>query len=430
MASDAAAGRYSLTLGLRALAIGVLGFVVCETVLMQRYASALVVAAVAGLIAFDLHRQVHQADRTLSRFVSAIAAGQPEAPAGGAFDRLDSALRALHGGLVSGRSTHQSETDYLRALVDTVAAALVVIEPDGRFIALNQSASKKLENSDFYGENADNLRSLLPGERLIIRLGPAQRSLALAAHFTAGGITRKLVSLQNIEGELDAVEIKAWQDLVRILSHEMMNSLTPIASLAQSLRPMVGDDRGDVLEAIDVIGQRSQGLMRFVERYREVSELPHPLKRSLVMGEVLAALERLLAPSVAERGIILAVVAEPGLIVAADPQLLEQALINLLSNAMEAVSNLPVPRIEVSAFSQDEHVVVRVADTGVGLPPELYERVFVPFFTTKAGGSGIGLSLTRQIVTAHGGQIDVRPNLPRGTDFRLYLPVQDPRPNL
>ncbi|ESQ88121.1 sensor histidine kinase [Asticcacaulis benevestitus] len=426
MASERIPDRYVLSLAARALAIGLLGFGMGEMLLLQRFASALVLVALALAVALDLNRQIHQVDRTLSRFVSAIEAGDPELPltSRGGFARLDQAMRVLHDSLIRSRHKRQADTDYLHALTDTVSAALIVIEPDGRIVRLNRAANALSEHTLLEGDNARKLRAMAPGERFVIRLNQAQRSLALAASFAVDGKTHKLVSLQNIESELDATEVKAWQDLVRILAHEMMNSLTPIASLAQSLRPMVGESNTLVVEAIDVIGQRSAGLMRFVERYREAAELPRANIRTVDLAEALKALERLMAPGLAEHMITCTWPPfRTDMTIRADPQLLEQALINILRNAMDAVAQAPLPRIDVSAVAEQDQIVISIADNGAGLPIELYDRIFVPFFTTKVDGSGIGLSLTRQIVAAHGGQIEVRPHLPQGTEFRLYLPA-------
>jgi len=280
---------------------------------------------------------------------------------------------------------------------------------------------------------AAKILELRPGGRAVIRLQTGQRVLAAAARFSSQGQARTLVSLQDIQSELDATEIKAWQDLARILAHEMMNSLTPVASLAQSVRPLLAHPNPgnltDVAAAIDVIADRSAGLMNFVERYRQVADLPRPVFQPVKLSGVIAAVDQLLVPMLVSKGVTYKSQVEPSdLIVRADPAMIEQALINLLRNAMDAVSGQPAPHIEIDGRREGEEVVITVADNGAGVDPAVLDRIFVPFFTTKPGGSGVGLSLVRQIALAHGGQIEAASNSPRGMLFRWRCPIDTTSP--
>jgi C4-dicarboxylate-specific signal transduction histidine kinase len=203
----------------------------------------------------------------------------------------------------------------------------------------------------------------------------------------------------------------------------MMNSLTPIASLAQSVRPLLADPTAaamtDVAAAIDVIADRSAGLMSFVERYRQVADLPRPVFRQVKLASVIAAVGQLLEPMLARGGVAYSSRVEPAdLVVWADPAMVEQALINLLRNAMDALAGQPAPQVEVDCRLEGEQVVITVADNGAGVDPALLDRIFVPFFTTKPGGSGVGLSLVRQIALAHGGQIEALRGPSGGMLFR------------
>jgi two-component system nitrogen regulation sensor histidine kinase NtrY len=234
------------------------------------------------------------------------------------------------------------------------------------------------------------------------------------------------VSLQRLAGDLDAVELKAWDDMARVLAHEMMNSLTPIASLSQSLDALLRDGgrNEEVATALETITRRSQGLLRFVERYRKVADLPEPQLQELPLRELMAGVERLIRPALQERGIAFAIdVQPPALAVRADADLLEQALINLLRNAADATAGSPQPEVRIDCRIEADRCLIEVRDNGTGLTPEQREQIFVPFFTTKPGGSGIGLSLARRIAQSHGGRIAVLDNAPRGAVFRLSLPV-------
>jgi C4-dicarboxylate-specific signal transduction histidine kinase len=216
----------------------------------------------------------------------------------------------------------------------------------------------------------------------------------------------------------------------------MMNSLTPISSLAESIRPLLDDidtandparaqaNARDVAEAIDAIARRSAGLVNFVERYRKMAELPPPALEPLRLADLVLRIDQLMSATLAGQRIAYSSRIDPeDLTVRADCDLLEQVLINLLHNAMDAVSGVDDPRIEVRCRLHDGHAAISVADNGRGLDGAFVERIFVPFFTTKPGGSGIGLSLARQIAHAHHGRLEAGPNTPAGAVFTLLIPL-------
>jgi len=227
-----------------------------------------------------------------------------------------------------------------------------------------------------------------------------------------------------VAGDLDVVQMQAWADVTRVLAHEMMNSLTPIASLAESLerllRDSVSTDSADALEAIQ---RRSRGLMSFVERYRKVAELPEPVVQRVSLDSLLAGIEALLRPGFTSRGIQYRRSLDPQVLeLTADPQLLEQALINLLRNAADAAAAASPPSIELRGVRRGSTVEISVTDNGAGLDAAAREHLFVPFFTTKPGGSGVGLSLARHVALAHGGRLEVAPNAGIGATFVITLP--------
>jgi two-component system nitrogen regulation sensor histidine kinase NtrY len=236
------------------------------------------------------------------------------------------------------------------------------------------------------------------------------------------------------------VELKAWQDMVHVLAHEMMNSLTPISSLSESLEMLLRGRGGaealngesmtdDIAGALEAIKRRSLGLMDFVERYRTVAELPAPKLQHVRMDQFLPGIHRLLAPALRDRHVAYRHTIEPeNLAFYADPQLLEQAVINLLRNAADAVADAEQPQIDVTCRLRDGQMTMAIADNGRGIPENRRDQIFVPFFTTKPGGSGIGLNLARHIALGHGGQLDVRANQPSGTVFTLILPAAERTP--
>jgi nitrogen fixation/metabolism regulation signal transduction histidine kinase len=426
-------GRFALGVTVRAFLLAALACGLFYTAAVRpALMSTLVLAGLALLVVLDLARYADKADRVLSRFIASLAVADPEIPApreGGmnGLRRLSDAIRRFTADVADARGRQQREIEYLRSLIDTVPAAIYVLEPDLRIAPLNRAAHKLSDRAAVGPDIVGKLAALRPGMRTVVRLGTGQRVQASAAQFSSAGAIKTLLSLQNIENELDAAEIKAWQDLVRILSHEMMNSLTPIASLAHSIRPLFDTPApgisADIVTAIDVITERSLGLMSFVERYRRVADLPRPVLRRVEVRNVFGGIDRLYASTFAEKGIRYSRSIEPpDLAISADPELLEQALINVLRNAIEAVAATDSPGIDVSCRQDADHMVIEIVDNGRGADEDAVDRLFVPFFTTKPGGSGIGLSLVRQIVLAHGGQIEAVPNATRGMTFRLNLP--------
>ena len=422
----------------RAGVVGVLGWGAAELVVrLHYYATAMLVLGLAALVSADLARRALAADRMLKIFADGLAAGTVERPARpvAAFGELGAAIDRAADSLDAERSERQRRIDTLEAMLDTVGVALFVLAPDGA-IELSNRAARNLAREPatrfaslraIGPEVAARLMALGPGARELLRLPDGRRMLAGAAAFSLpGGERRRLISLQGVSGELDPVEFKAWQDLVRILAHEMMNSLTPIVSLAESLEGLL-HEQGEAAAAVQVIARRSQGLMSFVDRYRRVAELPSPERTTISLAELAAGLDRLMEPMLSERGIAyVSQVDPPDLVLFADPELLEQAMLNLLKNAVEAVEGSAAPAIQLSCRAiGDGLVAISVCDNGRGLPEDP-EGLFVPFFTTKAGGSGIGLSIARQVALAHQGQALAERREPRGATFSLVFPPSAP----
>jgi signal transduction histidine kinase len=269
---------------------------------------------------------------------------------------------------------------------------------------------------------AEAIARLTPGARAMIRLANGRQMLASAVTFTGDGESRSLVSLQAVMGELDAVQLQAWEDMSRILSHEIMNSLTPIASLSESLAGMIRQDGGasrEQVEAIDTIARRSQGLAGFVARYRQMAELPEPQLQLINLQSFAEETGRLMAGHLGRTAFKIRVETNH---VTADPDLLSQAVINLLHNAVDAVAGVDTPQIEFACTRQDGAVRISVSDNGGGVPADLSDDIFQPFFTTKPGGSGIGLSLVRQVALKHGGQVHVSHRPEGGAVFEIILP--------
>jgi signal transduction histidine kinase len=258
--------------------------------------------------------------------------------------------------------------------------------------------------------------------------------LQLAVHATGirlRGKMVKLVSLQNIQSELQQKELDAWQNLTRVLRHEIMNSITPIASLIATMNDIVEHDLAvtpenaepinDIKEALKTIESRSIGLINFVNGYRSFTNIPKPKPVEMPVKELVAPVVQLMKPDLRTAGIRLHYRVEPAeLMVTADSELIEMVLINLVKNAMEAVSEREGACIQIHAYPDTAgRVVIEVDDNGPGIIPEALEKIFIPFYTTKKTGSGIGLSLSRQIMQMHGGTLKANSMVGDGTTFTL-----------
>lgn len=273
------------------------------------------------------------------------------------------------------------------------------------------------------------LLALKPGESRLVRLHQ-QPVLLSATAFTDEHGRSLLVAFQPVREALEENEAQAYQKLLRVLTHEIMNSVAPIASLADTLHqqlaaaPPTGPLPAELGRGLAVIRQRSEGLLHFTQTYRQLSQLPAARLQTVPVWSLFEHVLTLLEPTFTQRGLEPDVVlADPDLCIRADPALIEQVLINLLTNALEALQAQPAPQLRLAGYVQAPHrVVLEVADNGAGIPAALLAEIFVPFFTTKPTGSGIGLSLSRQLMQLHRGSVRVQSVEGVGSQFYLLFP--------
>jgi signal transduction histidine kinase len=398
------------------------------------YATALIVAAGAGMVLSDLYRTAGRADVILSqildRLTGSVADRARERVVG--FPALAYAADVAAERLRRGSEERAREIEGLKALLDTTPAALFILRDDGTVDLANRAAFalagrevRRLDEFPTLGPALETIADLRPGGRAVAAMADDRKifvSVSQLSHPAAGPV--RLVALQPIAGELDVVEQAAWRDLMRVLAHEIMNSLTPIASLSESLaRRLPEGADAEAKAALEVIARRSENLMGFVARYRMVADTPPPIRAPVRLDAFARDIGRLMAGSFAAAKAELVIgVRPPELEVEADGGLLEQAVINLLKNALDASRAGPSRRVELVCALVDDQVTITVRDNGEGVPPDRLETIFVPFYTSRTGGSGIGLSLARQIAQAHGGQLTARNNDDGGATFEMSLP--------
>jgi signal transduction histidine kinase len=276
--------------------------------------------------------------------------------------------------------------------------------------------------------------ALRPGQSKVVSITKDRsvfKALISATAFQTDNIVYKLIAFQNVDEALDETEAKAWQKLLSVMTHEIMNSIAPISSLADTMLHRLQNSVSHLREqpaaiedlqlGIETIRRRSEGLLRFAETYRNLNKITTPNLKKIYVRDLFENLHQLMQPTLAQKNIDLEVILkDPDLFLEADPSLVEQVLINLVVNAVEALKDITSPRIVLSAgVAPSNKIIIKVADNGAGISPEVIDKIFIPFFSTRKTGSGIGLSLCKQIMMLHKGNIQVQSAEGEGTAFLL-----------
>lgn len=411
------------------------------------HAATLVAWAICvGLIA-SLWGYVQRTNHEVARFVDALTYADFSATFGHrregfGFEQLGQAMNAAVAKLREERGRAQDTNRTLAALVDEVPTPLLTLDADGKVELLNKAARRmfsqhkatQLADMTAYGERfAADLEHAPVGERrtsqLVIDETPQAATLSVSDVRQPRGLPLRLIAVQTIQGELDQVEMNAWRDLVRVLTHEIMNSVTPITSLAKTAAEVIAeaddgrDERiADARAAIETVARRADGVMHFVQTYRQISRSP-PLRRQTIRAaELFGELARLFRADFDLVGFT-ATIEPEHLELYADPDLIAQVIINLLRNAAEAsIGHAASPEVRLTGHrNRHGRTVIEVADNGPGVPEDKAAEMFLPFFTTKPTGTGVGLSLARQIVLAHGGSLTYQRAPEGGALFRIVV---------
>ena len=344
--------------------------------------------------------------------------------------------------------TRERETQYqyLQKILELVDTGILSYEIETGETGWINEAFKKLlgvpylktigslekRESELYHE----ILTIKPGDSKLVSLTRNQqlvKILITASILRSDGKVSKLVAFQNVSEALDETESKAWQKLLNVMTHEIMNSVAPISSLADTLKnrlqsPEIANSPVSVhledLElGIDTIKRRSEGLLKFTESYRSLNKITKLDLTKILVRNLFEDLNSLMRPTLEKKNIELEIILrDPTLAIEADINLIEQVLINLVVNAIEAVKDREEPNIILSAEIQNNKTLVKVTDNGLGMPPELLDKIFIPFFSTRKTGSGIGLSLCKQIMLLHKGNIQVQSSEGVGSSFVMQFP--------
>lgn len=411
--------------------------------------SLLLIAQVVALIRFT-----EQTNRKLIRFFESIrhadfTSSFTDNELGKSFEGLNTEFNKVIAAFNKNKTEKEEHFNYLLTVIQHVSIGIIVFKRDGHVDVYNNAVKRllqlatlrKIENlKEISVDLPDKLMQLKAGEKILLKLFIKDELVQLSIHateFRMRGEEYVLVSLQDIHPELEQKEIESWQKLIRVLTHEIMNSITPISSLASTVSSMLNEYKNsnpqinaeeregleDILNAIATIVSRSKGLLNFVEIYRNLTRIPKPNFRYFSVSELFDRSLELLQPKISQYNIQIKIKIFPqDLKILADPDLIDQVVINLLLNAVDAIKEVPNPQITIVASTNlNNRTTIEFADNGKGIKQDILDKIFMPFFTSKKTGSGIGLSLSRQIMQMHKGSISVRSKPDEGALFTLVF---------
>ena len=452
--------RFSLLIAARTILAMLTLVFLTQAVMHDGYhATILLLSALLFIQFFEIIRFISKTNAELVRFFDAVRHADFSQrfelkSLGTGFEELGVTFTDILKRIQQVRSSQEAELRHIKAIIEHVPVPLLSIDDQGKITLWNNSVRRLFgtnvvthidDMAQFNKDFPKKLKSILAGERTLVHItidGMEHKLIVSATEITTATQHETLLSMQDIQSELALAQLQAWQDLVSVLTHEIMNSITPVASLAKTAVDLVEDvqekakllpaittevneeiteDLEDILGAVKTVARRSDGLMQFVTSYRQLTRLPSPNKKAIQVATLFAHVETLTKQDWQEKGIELTRNITPqALDIFVDADMVEQILINLLLNAAQALSHIPSAKVSLSAFLNIRgHVVIEVADNGKGIAPDNIQQIFVPFFTTKKEGSGVGLALTRQVMLAHNGKVSVHNNEQGGATFSL-----------
>ena len=365
---------------------------------------------------------------------------------GKSFKELETSLNAMIDSYKAVKIEREAQYHLLQRLVTNINIAIIAVQNNADISIINPAAERLIGETG--AKSWKILEQLRPSfTQLVEGIGDNGRKLAewkvageskmLSIDVSTSlllDLPHRLIIIQDIDQEIEQKEIEAWHKLIRILTHEIMNSVTPISSLTETTQGMLRDRNGMLRKALELndeviadiefslrtIQKRSEGLLEFVETYRTLSKIPKPILEPVEIRSLLASVEQLMREEMLKNKILMSVKVTTTIeVVPMDRILVEQVLINLVRNSAYALAGRPDPRIVLSAYDAERSVIIEVYDNGCGIPDKVLSHIFIPFFSTRQEGSGIGLSLSKQIMSSHGGNITVK-SIP-GTETRFFL---------
>lgn len=415
----------------------------------KNYTYIIIPGIAVSYLMYDIYRMLKKAQDEVQEFVESIHyrdfsryfnvkhAPAELQPLRQGFNEINSTFKVIS-------KEKEVQYQYLQKILELVDTGIISYETEsGELNWMNDTFKRMMDipylktihslekrDTGLYRETID----IKPGESkvtTIIKENRQVKILLAATVFQTEGKNNKVIAFQNINEAVDETEARAWQKLLSVMTHEIMNSVAPISSLAGTLKnrlsagklPEADHHNMDDLElGLETIQRRSEGLLKFTETYRNLNKITTPNLKKVFARDVFETLQNLMQPTLDQKEVEFEVILkDPHLTITVDVNLIEQVLINLVVNAMEAVKEKENPKIHLSAAFENNKTLIKVADNGNGISAELLDKIFIPFFSTKKSGSGIGLSLCKQIMLLHKGSIQVYSKEGEGSVFALQF---------
>lgn len=429
--------RFSIGISLRIILIVICIFLGIWLYYMQElWLAPSILLLVTGFLTGEMIYYVNSINHKLARFLDSIrftdfsSSFTSDSKMGGSFREVNLAFNEVMEVFKQTRAEKEEQMLFLQVIVQHINTGIISFNTEGKIGIINNAAKHLLQIPQFrdikdLGKLSPKLLieviEMKPGQRISFKVNNNLHLIVQSASLKMGGKSWTLLSLQNIIAELQSNELEAWQNLTKVLRHEIMNSITPISSLVESLRTILDEDSyvqregflikkdgfQDIQEGLDTIANRSKGLVTFVNAYRDYTNIPEPKKELVRVQLLFENVTGLMREELKSNQIDIQTELVPGeLEVLCDPDQISMILINLIKNACESVQNQADRSIILRGICQgDMGTLIQVEDHGAGIIPEALERIFVPFYTTKKTGSGIGLAISRQIMNLHRGSL-------------------------
>lgn len=411
-----------------------------------------IVGALIVYLVFLLIRFIDKTNRELTGFLESIRFSEFTRSVnlegmGASFNELNNAFNEVINDFQKVRNEKEEHFFYLQTILQNIDVCIIAYRTDGTIELINKAAKKLFQVSGLRNiQGLSNLSPELvkvlfdikPGQSELIKVQDNDDFLQLAIYATNFKINDKLITLvtiKDIQNVLEEQETEAWQKLIRVMTHEIMNSIAPISSLSATLSDNTSklkmDEQGKVYfeeeeieelkQALQTIQKRSNGLLHFVNTYRNLTKIPQPVFAKCNITDIVTSVCELLEEEIKAYSILLSVKVDPANIaITADGQLIEQVLINIIKNSIQALKGHINTQIKILGYyNKRGRPTIQVIDNGPGILPEVIDKVFIPFFTTKPNGSGIGLALSRQILKLHNGSITAQSIPDKETIFTL-----------
>jgi len=414
---------------------------------LQKNAPFIVISGVLLIIAsINLYKYVTSLNRKMKRLFESIQyqdfaiTFKSDNKLCESFRDLNNDLNAVISSFNQVRAEREATLHFINAIIQQINVGILSYDTEGKIEINNQAANKLLKvyrlkhSSDIEKQNAaifDCIVSLKPGESKLLSLAENDLSFSVT-EIQMRGRKIRLVAIHNIRSELQIKELEAWQNLTKVLRHEIMNSVTPIVSLAETMTDIVENEIkaesqqeqesiDDLKDALQTVQRRGNGIMKFVNAYREFTTIPLPNKTEVFSGQLLKSVEAIFSQKAIENKVLITYELRNEFEIFVDVEQIEQVLINIVKNAFEAENTSLKLAISVISHTENGTKTIEISDNGVGIEKTLQEKIFIPFYTTKKTGSGIGLSLSRQIMQLNDGNINFYENQPVGSVFVLQF---------